>query len=127
MGSADRSEQDLNTGVNRPASFKLIQSTTLSSKYKQLYYPITWCTRYFDWWSHLENCPSIVNHIKWLQTIHGVLLALLHWKLWGWVIDIDSIIFFVILNNKSYIFCYCILEYYDDITFDMNVSYISLS
>ena len=35
------------------------------------------------------------------------------------------IIIFVKLNNKFYTFCCCILDYDDNIIFDLNVSYVS--
>ena len=31
---------------------------------------------------------------------------------------------FLILNKKRYILCYCILDYDDDLIFDLNVSYV---
>ena len=40
------------------------------------------------------------------------------------VVDIDFIIF-VRLNNEIYIFCYFILNYDDNRTFDLFVSYLS--
>ena len=57
--------------------------------------------------------------------IHGGLLVILHLISIGWVIDIDCIAIFVKLNNKTYILCYCILNYDDDRTFDLYVSYMS--
>ena len=36
-GSADRGEIDLNSDVNRPASGKLWQYTTVSSQYEKIY------------------------------------------------------------------------------------------
>ena len=34
-------------------------------------------------------------------------------------------IVFVILNNECYIFLYCILDYDDNLIFNLNVSYVS--
>ena len=42
----------------------------------------------------------------------------------GWVINIDCIINFVILNNKSYIFCYGVFNYDDILSLNMFFSKI---
>ena len=60
-----------------------------------------------------------------MQTIHRGLLVILQWKLRGWVIDIDFILIHVILKNDIYIFCCSILNYDDNVIFDLNVSYMS--
>ena len=122
---SDCGGMDLNTVVNQPTSGKLCKCTTVWSQCDILTYPWMCCTLFFNWWPHFEKYPVIVNPIKCLQTIHGGLLVILQWKRRGWVIDTDSIIIFVILNNKSYIFCYCILNYDDNIIFDLSVSHIS--
>ena len=40
------------------------------------------------------------------------------------MIDIDFVIIFVILNNNSYIFMYCVFNYDDNCIFDLYVSYM---
>ena len=52
-------------------------------------------------------------------------MVILHPKSSGWVIYIDCIITFVILKNKKYIMCYCILNYDDSLTLNMLFSQIS--
>ena len=62
------------------------------------------CTE--DYWSlsfYSKNWES-----DWLIFI--LLLVILQWKLIGWVIDINFIILSVRLNNKSYIFWYCLFN-----------------
>ena len=74
---------------------------------------------------HLEKYPGIVNPIKWEQTIQVGLLVILQSQLRGWVINIDFIITIVRLNNKRYIFWYCIFIYDDIIIFDLYFNFIS--
>ena len=74
---------------------------------------------------HFKNSPVIVYPFKCPLMIHRVLLVSIQWKLIRWVIDIDFITVFVILNHKRYIFCYCILSYNNNCAFDIYVSYMS--
>ena len=84
-----------------------------------------WVNLYFDCWRHFKKRPVIGNCIKFLLTIHGVLLVILQSMLIGWVIDIRFLIILMRLNKKRYIFYYCILNCGDNHTFDMYVSYLS--
>ena len=73
---------------------------------------------------HFKKRPVIVNPIKCKQKIHGVLLVILHSKRKGWVIDIDFIIICGILNNKRYIFCYFIMNYDENLIFNLLFLYV---
>ena len=53
-----------------------------------------------------------------------MLLVLTQSKSIGRVIDVYFFIIFLILNNKSYIFCYCILNYDDNLIFDIFFLYV---
>ena len=68
---------------------------------------------------HFEKIPVIVDPIKCKQTIHEGLLVILQSKSRGRVIDIDFVMFCVILKNKRYIFSYILLNYDENIIFDL--------
>ena len=74
---------------------------------------------------HFEDCSGIVNPIKCKQRIQGWLLVILHSKPRGWVINIDFIKNIVRLNNKRYIFCYCIFNYDKNLLFNLYFTYMS--
>ena len=73
---------------------------------------------------HFDKSPVIVNPIICKTLIHKGILVTLQSKPRGVLIDIYFSIILVILNNKSYIFCYCKLEYDKYIIFDLFILFI---
>ena len=65
--------------------------------------------------SHFDKHSVIGSPVRCKQTIHVGLLFTLQSKSRGGVIDIDFNITFERLNEKIYIFFYCILNYDDNI------------
>ena len=83
------------------ASGKLRLYTTVFIYFEKFSYSWMWRPLYFHWRPHFEKRPGIVYPIKRPLKIHRGLLLILHHKLSGWVIDIDCIITFAILNKED--------------------------